>query len=93
MSVSYFAHALIEPTSEYRQMYAIMRMCDAANISYPAEVAEYFDDVYGIPASDGMCKRIPMSEKYDVDDDTPYLEVKMEDIPKDARSIRIYISV
>ncbi len=74
------------PDEKWKKMQAIYNACEAAGVTIPKEVGEFFD--YSPPDLAGVEVKIPVHESSNSRSCSDIYEVYLKDIPKDVTIIR-----
>lgn len=88
MSMSTHVVGIVPPDLTYKRMMTVWEGCKAANVAIPKEVHDFFDGAE--PDGKGLTIDIPHSE-YLADMESG-IEVHLEDIPPQVKTIRFFNS-
>lgn len=89
MSMSTHVVGIVPPDEEWQKMKAVWDACRAAGIDLPDSVGHYFDDE--APDPKGVVVAIE-AKQWDDGDMCSGLEVDLDKVRKDVRTIRFYNS-
>lgn len=84
----------LEPNSQFEKMINVKLACEAAGVDYPDEVCNYFDGSEG-DSVEYLREELLHRDLEDVattysDTACSGYEIRVEDIPKDVKTIRFY---
>ena len=88
MSVTIHIEGVRKPDEEFSRMLAVWKSCQAANISPPKEVLEFFG--YAEPDERGLCIDMKGLGCGEIESDEGW-EIKVCEIPSNLKVIRVYM--
>jgi hypothetical protein len=91
MGMSLHVVGFVPPDEEFEKMQAIWDACEEADVKIPSEVEKFFG--FESPDPGGVEVKVPIQEWDHHNNDTCFgMELQVDQIPKEVKVLRFYVS-